>query len=124
MVYLTPRVNMNLYYWVHDHLPHTTNKHLRPSSSYVPGSINSLLGMVIPPLWNPYHGYINHYDWVNDHPKQHSRELSSEGHGVAKQENWQQFLENGYIILEFLRKKSVKTCCLKMMPHISFESWA
>ena len=28
-----------------------------------------LLGMVIPPLiGNPYNGYINPYDWVDDHP--------------------------------------------------------
>ena len=37
--------------------------------SFVPGSKLLLLGMVIPPLIrNPYHGYINHYSWVDDHP--------------------------------------------------------
>ena len=35
----------------------------------VPGSELLILGMVIPPLiGNPYNGYINHYDWVDDHP--------------------------------------------------------
>ena len=43
----------------------------------MPGSINSLLGMFIPPLiGNPYNGYKHHYYWVDDHPILHGNDES------------------------------------------------
>ena len=62
----------------------------------MPWSKVAILGMVIPPfigiLWNPYHGYINPYYWVDDHPLLYGNNGSLDP-GTCERVKWTVFLD-------------------------------